>query len=157
MAVMGSDTDSLRLGYVINLGNGDEYWTERGGGGVFFNGNRVTRKRRANVVSFNIGDGGVEEYIGRLLSLRGGKKRALGCASLELCLVATGSLDMMAYLGNGNRIRNVDVAAGVLAVRESGGAVVDERGGAEFRAGLDVSKRMNIVAVSDRNFLVDIL
>jgi len=49
--------------------------------------------------------------------------RTLGSASLELCYVADGRLD--AFVDLRSRTRIVDVAAGVLIVKEAGGTVSD--------------------------------
>lgn len=55
-----------------------------------------------------------------------GACRRLGCASLDLCLVARGWLD-----GYWERhLKPWDVAAGALIVHEAGGTVTDTRGGA---------------------------
>lgn len=53
--------------------------------------------------------------------------RALGCASLELCAVADGTID--AYmLGEGNTLRPWDYLAGLLICTEAGGAVSETDG-----------------------------
>jgi len=60
------------------------------------------------------------------LQRRAGACRRLGCASLDLCLVARGWLD-----GYWERhLKPWDVAAGALIVREAGGAVTNTQGGA---------------------------
>ncbi|MBV8761184.1 MAG: inositol monophosphatase [Deltaproteobacteria bacterium] len=55
-----------------------------------------------------------------------GACRRLGCASLDLCLVAAGRLD--GYWER--KLKPWDVAAGALIVREAGGTVTNTRGGA---------------------------
>ena len=91
----------------------------------------------------------------RLIELPG-RHRSLGCASLEMALVARGSVDMMAYVGRGSYIRNIDVGAGVILVREAGGVVVDQSG-SEFNMGLDVTVRTNIMAARSREVLGDLI
>lgn len=59
------------------------------------------------------------------LQRRAGACRRLGCASLDLCLVACGQLD--GYWER--KLKPWDVAAGALIVREAGGTVTDTRGG----------------------------
>ena len=60
------------------------------------------------------------------LQRRAGACRRLGCASIDLCLVARGWLD-----GYWERhLKPWDVAAGALIVREAGGTVTNTRGGA---------------------------
>jgi myo-inositol-1(or 4)-monophosphatase len=60
------------------------------------------------------------------LQRRAGACRRLGCASLDLCLVAGGKLD--GYWER--KLKAWDVAAGALIVREAGGTVTNTRGGA---------------------------
>lgn len=60
------------------------------------------------------------------LQRRAGACRRLGCASLDLCLVAAGKLD--GYWER--KLKAWDVAAGALIVREAGGTVTNTRGGA---------------------------
>ena len=55
-----------------------------------------------------------------------GACRRLGCASIDLCLVARGWLD--GYWER--KLKPWDVAAGALIVREAGGTVTNTRGGA---------------------------
>jgi myo-inositol-1(or 4)-monophosphatase len=59
------------------------------------------------------------------LYARAGTCRRLGCASLDLCLVARGWFD--GYWER--RLSAWDLAAGALIVREAGGTVTDTRGG----------------------------
>ena len=59
------------------------------------------------------------------LQRRAGACRRLGCASIDLCLVACGKLD--GYWER--KLQPWDVAAGALIVREAGGTVTDTRGG----------------------------
>lgn len=59
------------------------------------------------------------------LQRRAGACRRLGCASIDLCLVARGWLD--GYWER--KLKPWDVAAGALIVREAGGTVTDTRGG----------------------------
>ena len=59
------------------------------------------------------------------LQRRAGACRRLGCASLDLCLVAAGKLD--GYWER--KLKRLDVAAGALIVREAGGSVTNTRGG----------------------------
>lgn len=68
----------------------------------------------------------------------------LGCASLSLCLVASGCAD--AYVEEG--IKCWDIAAGVLILREAGGWVSDFEGahGDSF----ELSKRQVLVACSEK-------
>lgn len=150
IAVMKEDMGSLSRGFVMDLANGDIY-SAKTGEGAFKNGRKIsTEGKRNNAFILNM-SGNLDDMTLKFLK-KAGRVRSIGCASLELCLVASGSADMMAYLGRSSYIRNVDVAAGVIIVREAGGFVIDPDG-ATFNMGLDVSERKNIIAVRNRNIL----
>src|SRR5207245_1545024 len=77
--------------------------------------------------------------------------RNLGAASLDLCLVARGAADLY-YMHSAVpdlRLRVVDIAAGILIVREAGGLVLD-LAGRDLDLPLDSSARTDLAAVGDR-------
>ena len=77
--------------------------------------------------------------------------RNLGAASLDLCLVARGAADLY-YMHSAVpdlRLRVVDIAAGMLIVREAGGLVLD-LAGRDLDLPLDSSARTDLAAVGDR-------
>lgn len=82
------------------------------------------------------------------------KIRSLGASSLELCLVASNALDVF-YWG-GESMRVIDIAAGVLIVREAGGVVVDVRGD-ELDMELSLDVRSSVVAGCGRGVIDEIL
>ncbi len=69
--------------------------------------------------------------------------RTLGSVALELCYVASGRLD--AFVDTRDRLRMMDVAAGLLIVKEAGGKVTDGQGNLP-NGELNVIDRVNIVA-----------
>jgi len=80
--------------------------------------------------------------------------RNLGAASLDLCMVARGAVDLY-YLHStevGHELRAMDVAAGVLIVREAGGEVV---GLDREPLDMDLSPeaRANVIAYGDSQIL----
>ena len=80
--------------------------------------------------------------------------RNLGAASLDLCMVATGAVDLY-YLHStevGHELRAMDVAAGVLIVREAGGEVVgpDRK---PLDMDLSPAARTNVIAYGDEQIL----
>ncbi len=64
-----------------------------------------------------------------LLSLPN-KGRYLGCVSLEMCLVAQGSMDLMAMLSRPPRM--IDIAAGTLILKEAGGNTYGSQSGGKW-------------------------
>lgn len=154
MAIMEDDFSSLSAGYIRNIYTGDVYFAVKDGG-AFFNGERI-RVSDSHVGCWISKAGRCADGISRRIMNQRGKHRRFGCASLEMCLVASGSADLMAYAGTGNYIRNIDIAAGTIIVREAGGIVTDDKGN-ELNLGLDVSKRSHVIAARSREPLEMIL
>ncbi len=142
IAIMKDNFDSLRYGFIMNLANGDFYHAVKDRG-MYFNGKRVVRRAHGNGIFLAALNGGMDSKTSVLLK-RARKVRALGCSSMELALVAAGSADVAIHLGFGNEIRNVDIAAGVVMVREVGGQVVDEHGN-KINFGKLTSDRKNMI------------
>lgn len=146
-------TKSLRdveAGLVKNLVTGDTYYAEKGKG-AFLNGEPIhTRPFNPYKSIFLV-------YLGKYASAdnfhfarMGVRARAMGCASLEMCLLAEGKAD--AYYMNSEvhekSIRVVDIAASALVLREAGGEVVnlmDHPLDMKF----DLSERSNFLAYGD--------
>lgn len=116
-------------GAVLNVANGELFTAVRGGGarrnGQPIRVSTVTEPSRAL-----IGTGfpfkhreGIAPYMGilpRLMESTAGLRRA-GSAALDLCDVACGRFDAFWEL----RLAPWDVAAGILIIREAGGAITD--------------------------------
>jgi len=129
------------FGYIFDLSGENEYYATREG--AFKNGRplKVSRERelsRANVIYYGGDDWKIVDRIKRT--------RLLGCASLELCLVAEGKMD--AFVDCRNSLRVFDVAAGILMVSSAGGKVSKEKG-QEVDNGISIGERINIVASNE--------
>ncbi|MEM3675865.1 MAG: inositol monophosphatase family protein [Thermoplasmataceae archaeon] len=150
IADVGQNLASARYGFVMNLSTGDYFNAEKGKG-AFRNGKQIRSSGRAT----NSYLGQLGKYPDRsmnpLVKVKG-RIRSVGCASLELCLLAQGSADAVSYLGPGNYIRNVDVAAGYAILTEAGGYLFDSDKH-PFDMGLDVQERKNLIAVRDPKIL----
>lgn len=146
-------TESLRgveAGLVQNLVTGDTYCAERGKG-AYLNDERIqTRPFPPHRSVFLV-------YLGKYSSAENFdtaraavRARALGCASLEMCLLAEGKAD--AYYMNcevyEKSIRVVDIAASALILREAGGEVVDLMG-RPLDLRFDLQDRSNFLAYGD--------
>ena len=109
----------MRHALVTDILRGTTYHASLGSG-AFRDGAQIhTRKMvleeatfSSYLSKFNMGANGA------LLSLSR-KGRYLGCVSLELCLVAQGSIDLFAMLSRPPRM--IDIAAGTLILKEAGG------------------------------------
>ena len=150
LAIGTRSLKDLEAGLVQNLVTGDTYYAEEGKG-AFLNDERIqTRKFSPYRSVFLV-------YLGKYSSIdnfdtarMAVRARALGCASLEMCLVAEGKAD--AYYMNcevhEKSIRVVDIAASILILREAGGEVVDlmDR---PLDLAFDLKDRSNFLAYGD--------
>jgi fructose-1,6-bisphosphatase/inositol monophosphatase family enzyme len=135
---------------VQNLVTGDIYSAEKGKG-ARFNGDRIKTRAFSPYRSVFL------VYIGKYSSIENFevarsavRARALGCASLAMCLVAHGKAD--AYYMNcevyERSIRVVDIAASALILREAGGEIIDLNGKA-LDMTFDLRERSNFLAYGD--------
>ncbi len=153
LAVGDDRLSTISHALVRDLPRGDTYYAEKGGG-AWLNGRPLrTRpfRERESLFSVYLGRNAQPESYDVAKAAR--RVRNLGAASLDLCGVASGGFDMY-YLKSAAsaRLRIMDIAAGVLLVREAGGAVVDPEK-RELDLPLTLKARTNLVAVGDRKAL----
>ncbi len=152
LAIGTRSLDDVEAGLVQNLATGDVYYAERGKG-ASLNGNPIHTRAFDPFRSVFL------VYIGKYASSdnfhfarMGVRARALGCASLEMCLLAEGTAD--AYYMNcevhEKSIRVVDIAASALILREAGGNIVDLMG-RPFDMRFDLRERSNFLAYGDES------
>jgi fructose-1,6-bisphosphatase/inositol monophosphatase family enzyme len=154
LALGKSKLSDVEYGLVRNLVTGDTYWAEKGKG-AFFNDRSITTRpypKKDSMFSFYMGERATEKAYNMAKIPRRG--RALGCASLEMCLVASGSLDV--YYHNYSpaeySIRVTDIAASTLILREAGGEVFNETYDI-LEMSFDIKCRTNVIAVGDESAL----
>ncbi len=146
---------TVQAGLVRDLATGHTYCAERGKGATLDGRPIHARKplvRDDTVFDVYLGTNAHPEAA-RVAS-RGRRVRNLGAASLDLCLVAKGAVDLY-YLHStevGHELRAMDIAAGALIVREAGGEVVDLRGD-RLDMWIDPKARTNLVAYGDPEVL----
>jgi len=115
------DADGLRAALVVNQASGTRYSAVRGGG-AFRDGTAI---RPSGCTSFGDALAGLSGLPP--MHLGWSQFRALGACALDLCAVASGSLD--AYLDCSGDAHGVwDYAGGMLICQEVGATVVDARG-----------------------------
>jgi len=141
----------VALGYVYDLGNGEE-WIARRGGGASVNGVALGGSRPLERLQLVALEATRPEHLAPAAEAMTGdaeRVRVLGSLALALCHLADGRLDSVASL-RPRGARAIDIAAGQLLVREAGAAValpdVPEPFGA---APLDLEGRSRIVAARD--------
>lgn len=113
----------------------NEFFTARRGCGAFLNGNKIFASKEKNIqqsllaheislashpMSYHKNIERTKELVQRCIGIR-----AFGSAALTLAYIAKGSID--AY--NVENLKPWDIAAGALLIQESGGIVIDKRGG----------------------------
>lgn len=76
--------------------------------------------------------------------------RDMGSSALEMCLIASGGIDL--FLSTKSYLRVVDVAASTLILREAGGLVLDLKR-KPLNAGYDLKERVSLYAMGDRRAL----
>lgn len=145
----------VAAGLVRDLVSGHTYYAERGRG-AFLNGQpiRVRRPYRPNDTVFDVYLGEKAHPRASEIASLARRVRNLGAASLDLCLVARGAVDLY-YLHStetGHELRAMDIAAGTLIVREAGGNVVD-LDGRPLDMPIDPKARTNVIAYGDEQVL----
>ncbi len=151
LAVGTGSLSGIRLGYLRNPVTGDVYSAEKGKG-AFKNGVPI-RVREADLddlfVMIYMGNGAHKDAFSVAKRVR--SSRSLGCASLEMAIVAEGEAD--GFFVKAERytreIRIVDIAASAIVLREAGGEVYDLEGEV-LDMPFDVEHRSNILAVGDK-------
>jgi fructose-1,6-bisphosphatase/inositol monophosphatase family enzyme len=152
---LGSDTlDGIEAGVVHDLSNGSTYWAGRGTG-AFCDGRRIRVRRwepKSELFFINLGRHSTPRASA--LAVHGRRVRSLGCASLEMVLVAQGGAD--AYLFENERpernLRVTDIAAAYRIVTEAGGGVVDALGASLMQFPLALGRRTSVLAFGDPAF-----
>ena len=136
---------------VRNLANGDIYYARRGGGAEM-NGHRIgVSKYTRDESIFSMFMGPDAHPDTNKAKMHASRVRSLGCASLEMCLVARG--DAQAHYMNctnfNRMIRIVDIAASALILREAGGEVVDLETKGKLDMDFNLQDRKNFLAYGD--------
>lgn len=141
---------NVEFALVRNLITTETFYTEKGKG-AFLNGKKIKVKefqKDNSIFSIYLSKNASQQSYEIAKIPR--RVRSVGCASLELCFVAKGTFDL--YYQVGYPLRIVDIAGGVLILREAKGEVYNEK-----KEILDLpftlDKRANIIAVGDKKIL----
>jgi len=154
LALGRRDLRGIELGVVRDLYRGTTYWAARGGG-AFRDGRPIhTRPWNAknDLFFLNLGRFATERTVRLANRIR--RVRSLGCASLEMLMVAEGAADAYVFENapDSRNLRATDIAASYLILREAGGDVSDVDGGPleEFPLGLE--RHASVLGFGDRAF-----
>lgn len=141
---------------VMDINTGEFYAAKRGTGAL--QGRRPIRPAkpvRLNeaLISMDISKGAILEPV-RALIAESGHIRQIGCTSISLCLVASGLFD--AHVDLRGKLRATDAAAGLLILKEAGGAY-SINGVVDSDLELTRQSRLDLVAASSHEMLEDVL
>ncbi|HYK94146.1 MAG TPA: inositol monophosphatase family protein [Thermoplasmata archaeon] len=152
---LGSGTLSgVDVGVVHDLFTGTTFWASRGGG-AFCDGLPIRVRPwelRRELFFVNLGRHSTSRAL--RLAERGRRIRSLGCASLEMVMVAQGAAD--AYLFDNDtpnrNLRVTDIAAAFRIVGEAGGFVGDASFGSIENFPLQLGTHTSVCAWGDAAF-----
>ena len=153
----GPNMGDVELGYVLDLGTGEEWWAGRGRG-AHRNGDRLARLEPAplEILAIESAHPMTVAVAAEALAATGADRlRALGSIALSLCSVAAGRADAMVSL---RPARSVDAAAAQLVVREAGGSVAFSDAGPDpLAASLSLNMRSRVAAAATPAALDDLV
>jgi NAD+ kinase len=144
----------VEVGVVHDLATGTTYWAERGRG-AFRDGRRLRPRRwdpRAELFFLNLGRHSTPRSS--QWAARARRVRSLGCASLEMALVAQGSGDAYFFENDVNErnLRVTDIAASYRILLEAGGGVADARLAPLEEFPLELGRHTSVFAWGDPEF-----
>ena len=147
---MLSDLDT---GLVLNMVSGDVYYAEKGKG-ASLNGQPIHIREPENEMMLMAYISSYATSRTYELAARFRRVRSLGVASLDLCIVASGIADAyyLELLPEERGLRIMDIAAGVLILREAGGEAYTPKGEI-LDMPLSLELRKNIMAVGSNKVL----
>lgn len=158
LAISKDDLRGTRWALVRNLATGETYRAEKGKG-ARLNGERIRVSPydpRRSLFSLYLGERAADRAFELARIAR--RVRNLGAASLDMCLVASGSADLY-YMRTTLReleLRVTDVAASSLLLWEAGGEVYGVSGD-PLNMPLDPRARSNLFALGDPRLLEVVL
>lgn len=144
IAVADGDTiGDIESAYVLNLINGDEFWSEKGKG-AFFNNTAVQGQKDdiLYLVAYEA-QSPAKDVAGIMPLLAEARKtRCLGSTALDLSYLASGAISVFA---NPSPSRTIDFGAGWLLAREAGGVFTDMHGNSVEQVGLGLKKSVSLL------------
>jgi len=152
---LGHDTlGGIEKGVVRDLTNGITYWASRGQG-AYRDGRRLRTRSwdlRSELFFVNLGRHSTPNAVH--LAEHGRRIRSLGCASLEIAMVAQGAADAY-FFENDTLPRNLrvtDIAAAYRILLEAGGGMTDAAGRPVDGIPLDLAEHTSVLAFGDAAF-----
>jgi fructose-1,6-bisphosphatase/inositol monophosphatase family enzyme len=150
LAVGKKMLSDVSYGIVKNVATGDEFIAEKNQGAFYNKKQVVIPDMPASELLFSVSIGKYNDSITRTITNQN-VIRSLGCASLEMCMVAIGALD--GYIVGKEFLRVTDIAASTLFVRQAGGIVANKYG-KKLDMSLTLDERTSVIATGNQH-LVD--
>ncbi len=149
---VGKSMKDIKKAVVLNLNTKDVYWAEKGKGAYFNNKKIYVSDLDISQKCFfelNLPMKDLMENLQKLSPLirRFYRVRILGSSALTLCQIASGSMEAFINLRNGNRL--VDVAAGMLILKEAGGNIFS-LDGSEIDQELSINVKFPFIACNSK-------
>jgi myo-inositol-1(or 4)-monophosphatase len=144
----GDILGKVRLSYVINLSNGDEFWAESGSG-AWLNGRRLQTQEDELLSLVSYEAQVPAKDIPAIMPLLSGarKTRCLGATALDLAYLACGASSVFV---TPSRSRSFDFAGGWLLAKEAGGIITDISGENIENVLLDLKKSSSLLAAGNK-------
>jgi len=146
--IEGRELSGTKLGFVVNLANGDEFWA-RQGAGAFFNGRRLqaSHSERIEILAYEANSPAND--VSAILPLLPyvSRTRCLGSTALDLCYTTCGFIDLFLIPGSS---RCFDFAAGKLILEEAQGIITDSQGKDLGGLPIDLQYKTSLVASASR-------
>lgn len=141
----------IEVGLVRDLYRGTTYWAARGEG-AYCDGRPIRTRPwnpRGEVILVNLGHRATERTV--RLAGKGRRVRSLGCASLEILMVAQGSADAYVFENSNEKVnlRATDIAGAYRILLEAGGGVADANRQPLEAFPLGVERRTSVLAWGD--------
>jgi fructose-1,6-bisphosphatase/inositol monophosphatase family enzyme len=151
LALGSAVLSDVELGLVRDLYRGTTYWAVRGEG-AYCDGRPIRTRPwspQGEVFFVNLGHRATERAV--RLAGKGQRIRSLGCASLEMLMVAQGSADAYVFENStdGRNLRSTDIAAAYRILCEAGGGATDALGRSIESFPLTVDRRTSVFAWGD--------
>lgn len=151
----GDSIGDIKLSYIINLINGDEFWAEKNKG-AFLNGMQINTQKDEEfyLIAYEAPVPGrdIPEIIPLLSKAR--RTRCLGATALDLAYLSSGAISVFI---TPSPSRSFDFAGGWLLVKEAGGIITDTSGGGIDNIKLDLKKSVSLLASGNRNLHIKAL
>ena len=149
---VGKSMKDIKKAVVLNLNTKDVYWAEKGKGAYFNNKKIYVSDLDISQKCFFELNLPMKDLVKNLQKLsplirRFYRVRILGSSALTLCQIASGSMEAFINLRNGNRL--VDVAAGMLILKEAGGNIFS-LDGSEIDQELSINVKFPFIACNSK-------